>query len=236
MGAIHPITGKHYRYTGLPMGGGNSPAIACRYGLAFIRKLCEKHPDLFSGTARPNSWSEGFGNTGPSQYDAKKGFGMLWEDAEGISAALVWAFVDDFLLHAPTYEKLCLALTAFMNLAVDCGFLCHPGKLEPPNQVVKYVGFIIDTQQIPSLSMPVGKRDKALAMTRHLLDMTKPLSALALAVVVGTLESVVEATPGHRGRGFLRLLYGVLHGTSVSKSVVGPNKAPGELLMNEAEF
>jgi hypothetical protein len=89
---------------------------------------------------------------------------MVWEDPDGIAAALIWGFVDDFLLHAPTYEKLCKALTAFMDLAVDCGFLCHPSKLEPPNQVVKYIGFIINTQQVPALSLPVGKRDKALAM------------------------------------------------------------------------
>ena len=146
--------------------------------------------------ALPNSWNEGLGTTGPHTYDAKLGFGMVWEDVDGIAAALIWGFVDDFLLHAPTCSKLCKALTAFMNLAVDCGFLCHPGKLEPPNQVVKYVGFIVNTQQIPSLSLPVGKRDKALAMCEHLLRLTVALSALALAVVIGTLESVVEATPG----------------------------------------
>jgi hypothetical protein len=219
------------------MGGGNSPAIACRFGLAFIRKLQEKHPDLFGGSGRPNSWSEGLdGNSGEEKYDPKKGFGMIWEDLDGEAAALIWAFVDDFLLHAPTYEKLCRSLTAFMDLAVDCGFLCHPGKLEPPNQVVKYVGFIINTQDVPSISMPVSKRDKALAMTKHLLDMTVALSALALAVVVGTLESVVEATPDRRGRGYLQHLYGVLHGTTTPKRTVGPNEKPGEVLMDEGEF
>jgi hypothetical protein len=125
------------------------------------------------------------------------------------------------LLHAPTYEKLCAALTAFMDLAVDCGFLCHPGKLEPPNQVVKYTGFLVDTREAPALSLTIAKKDKALAMASKLLDMTEPLSALTLSVVVGTLESVVEGTPRRRGRGYLRELYAVLHGTTFADEEKG---------------
>ena len=37
LGLIHPITGKHYRYRGLPMGTGNSPAIANRISAGFVR-------------------------------------------------------------------------------------------------------------------------------------------------------------------------------------------------------
>jgi hypothetical protein len=213
LGVVHPVTGKHYRYAGLPMGAGNSPAIACRYGMTFNRKLIEKHPELFGGVPTPNCWHVGLDESNPANYDPKRGFGMTWEGPEGKAAALIWSFVDDFLLHAPTYEKLCQALTAFMDLAVDCGFLCHPGKLEPPSQVVKYVGFIVNTRAAPSLSIVAGKRDRALAMVGRLLDRTEQVSALALSVVVGTLESLVEATPNRRGRGYLRVLYADLHGT-----------------------
>jgi hypothetical protein len=39
LGTIHPITGLFYVYAGLPMGSSHSPALACRYGLAFLRLL-----------------------------------------------------------------------------------------------------------------------------------------------------------------------------------------------------
>jgi hypothetical protein len=39
LGLVHPITGMRYAYGGLPMGAGNSPALAGRYGLSFIRLL-----------------------------------------------------------------------------------------------------------------------------------------------------------------------------------------------------
>ena len=39
LGTVHPITGKLYVYRGLPMGAGNSPALAGRYGLVFLRLL-----------------------------------------------------------------------------------------------------------------------------------------------------------------------------------------------------
>ena len=36
LGLKHPITGVLLEYIGLPVGGSNSPAIACRYGLSFV--------------------------------------------------------------------------------------------------------------------------------------------------------------------------------------------------------
>ena len=74
-----------------------------------------------------------------------------------------WDFVDDFLIHGPTYGKTSQALLKFLDLAVDCGMLCHPTKLTPPQQVVKYCGFLLDSVKIPCLRVPVSKRERALA-------------------------------------------------------------------------
>jgi hypothetical protein len=142
---------------------------------------------------------------------------MIWEDPLGIPSTLIWPYVDDFLIHAPTYDKLCESLSAFMDLAVDCGLLCHPGKLERPSQEVKYIGYKVNTEGIPCLKIPNNKRDKALAMVEKLLDHPKEsVSALAFSVITGTLESLVEATPHRQGRCYLREMYNTLHGTTTS--------------------
>jgi hypothetical protein len=209
LGLIHPITGKHYRYKGLPMGAGNSPAAAARYSAGFVRKLRERFPELFTGRMKENTWRTGWDGAG---YDPTKGFGMIWEDPRGEGASLCCPYMDDYFLHAPSYAKLCASLTAYMDVAVDCGFLCHPGKLERPSQQVKYIGYIINTSGTPTLHIPKAKQDKALAMTEKLLATKgEPISALAFSVVAGTLESIVEATPQRQGRCFLRQMYNALH-------------------------
>ncbi len=213
LGLVHPVTGKIYQYRGLPMGAGNSPAIAGKYSAALVRSLREKQPLIFGGKGRENCWRTGFDNG--STYDPKSGMGMVWEGCDGLPAALIWQYVDDYLLHAPTYEKLCEALTAFLDHTVDLGFLCHPGKLDPPCQDVKYIGYRVNTEGIPALKVPTAKQDKAAAMVEKMLDFHeagKEVSALSLAVVAGTLESIVEATPRRIGRCYLRQMYGVLHG------------------------
>jgi hypothetical protein len=212
LGLTHPITGKRYRYKGLPMGAGNSPAIAGRYSAGLIRQLKKHHLDLFSGLMLENSWRTGMNADETNDYDPAKGMGMIWTGADDTAAALIWSFVDDFCLHAPTYAKCCAALTAFMDLTVDCGFLCHPGKLVPPSQEVKYIGYLVNTVGIPNLRIPEAKKDKALMMISRLLDHPDdPVSALAFSVVTGTLESVVEATPQRQGRCYLREMYNALH-------------------------
>ena len=54
-GVVHPRTGEHLLYTGLPMGSGSSPGLAGRFGLGFVRMLKELGAD-FSGEARNNCW------------------------------------------------------------------------------------------------------------------------------------------------------------------------------------
>jgi hypothetical protein len=122
--------------------------LAGRYGLAFVRMLRERSP-LFGGSARANCWMTGFRSD--DVYDPAQGHGLVYHNAQGLSV-LVWVWVDDFLIHGPTETVTRDALSFFLDLSVDVGLLCHPAKLTPPQQVVKYCGFEFDTRDIPSLN------------------------------------------------------------------------------------
>ena len=194
LGVLHPITMTLHRYLGLPMGSSNSPPLTGRYGLAFVRKV-HKTSNIFQGNPQANCWWTSMMGTG---YDPNKGYGLIFlrKNNQGLPA-LIWVFVDNFLIHAPT-KRLCLeALNHFLNTALKCSLLCHLKKLNPPSQVVKYCGFILDMTSILCLKIPTAKREKALAMVEHLLEAppTQTFSQLSLAVVRGTLQSLVQATP-----------------------------------------
>jgi hypothetical protein len=201
LGLVHPITGVTYAYCGLPMGAGQSPSLACRYGLSFLRTLKNRYKE-YQGTPKANCWWTGFSEIG---FDPEHGYGFILEAKDG-PAVRVWAWVDDFLIHGPTKSKLDKALKFFLDLALDCGLLCHPKKLTPPCQVIKYCGFLLDSQGIPCLRIPVAKRERALAMVEYILESSpgKEFSRLALSVIAGTLQSLVEATPHHNGHTKLR--------------------------------
>jgi hypothetical protein len=94
---------------------------------------------------------------------------------------------------------------------VDVGLLCHPGKLTPPSHVVKYTGLIFDTTSEPILRVPDYKVDKATAMIDYVLAQHERISWLSLSVVVGILESMVEATPARVGHTYLHHLHTILH-------------------------
>ena len=207
LGLRHPITNVLLEYAGLPMGAANSPAIACRYGLSFVRMLKQRF-DAFQGEPHLNCWWTGFSEQG---YDPDLGYGFNLIGRDG-GVVKVWAFVDDFLIHGPTYEKTSLALSLFLDLAVDCGMLCHPQKLTPPQQVVKYCGFLLDSRTIPCLRVPVSKRERALAIVEHLLDSpsSRMYSRLSLAVAAGVLQSLVEATPLRLGHTYLRRFHSLV--------------------------
>jgi hypothetical protein len=208
MGVVHPITGKHYFYRGLPMGSGNSPSLAGKYGSAFLR-LLRARSSLFQGKPSLNTWWSAFAHNKP--LDATVGQGYTLEGSDGLHAALLWAHCDDFLIHAPTRAKCTAALRAFLDLTVELGLLCHPGKLSPPAQIVKYTGFLFDSRQQPTLRIPACKREKGLAMIDHVLSKRGPVSRLVLAVLAGVLESVVEATPSRLGHTYLRSLVDNIH-------------------------
>ncbi|CAJ1968834.1 unnamed protein product [Cylindrotheca closterium] len=208
LGLLHPKTEELLTYYGLAMGAGNSPAIACRIGLAFVRLVKEKF-DVFQGEAKANCYWTGFQNNG---FDPKLGYGFILTSADG-GAVHIWVWVDDFLIHGPSHEKTTRALAFFLDTAVDCGFLFHPKKLVPPQQVVKYCGFLFDTTDIPCLRIPESKKDRALAICEYLLQSPthKKWSRLSLAVAVGVLESLTEATPRRLGHTHLKEFHTLVH-------------------------
>jgi hypothetical protein len=102
-GCIDPSDNvTHYVYKGLPMGAGNSPAIAGRHGAALLRLLKEYCP-LYQGQLTDNTWWSHY--AAGSNYDPRLGHGLVYIDEDGLPAALLWAHCDDFLLHDPTYAK-----------------------------------------------------------------------------------------------------------------------------------
>ena len=208
LGLLHPITKQLYCYYGLPMGAGNSPALACRFGLAFVRMLKERFEE-FQGQAKANCYWSGFSQTG---FDPKLGYGYVLTGRDGGSVH-IWVWVDDFLIHGPTYNKTARALTFFLDTAVDCGFLFHPQKLVTPRHTVKYCGFLFDSRSIPCLRIPVPKQERALAICEYLLDAppVKNWSRLSLAVAAGVLESLSEATPRRLGHTYLRHFHSLVH-------------------------
>jgi len=151
--------------------------------------------DEFKGEARANCWWSGFHPTG--EYDPSLGYGCVLLGSDGLPAVQVWVHVDDFLIHCPTLAKTQSVLRLFLDLVVDCGMLCHPRKLTKPQHVVKYCGFMINMVEEPHLCIPVGKREKVLAMVEHVLGSPndRSFSRLGLSMIAGTLEAVTNATP-----------------------------------------
>jgi hypothetical protein len=146
------------------MGSANSPAIAGRLGASFLRKLRERFP-VFKGTPTDNTWWSQMERRG---HDPTLGHGrVLVSDEDGLRACLMWVHVDDFFVHAPTKAKLIEGLNRFMDMAVDVGLLCNPKKVVPPAQIVKYCGFLYDSVNIPTLSIPEDKRTRALAIVQY---------------------------------------------------------------------
>ena len=75
--------------------------------------------------------------------------------------------------------------------------MAHPKKLTLPSQEIKYCGFLFNTVGCPCIKIPLAKRERALAICDHLLNMppSHQWSRLSLAVAVGVLEPLSEATP-----------------------------------------
>ena len=209
LGCIHPHTGVMHVWKGLPMGGTNPPACAGRYGLALLRKL-RKRFETNEGVYSANCW---WSKLKKDRYDPALGHGYVLLRRDGKPAVRFWVHVDDFLIHGPDTESTWDALNLFLDVSLDCGMLCNPSKVHPPSQTPLYTGFIFDTRGIPTLRVPTAKREKALAMVEHLVnsDPEREVSRLALSVVVGTLESLSEATPSRIGHTYLREFHNILH-------------------------
>jgi hypothetical protein len=210
LGLVHPLSGELLEWLGLPMGAGNSPALGGRYGLAFLRKLRERKPEMFGTTPQVNCWWSELEQ--PGSYDPSLGHGLVLLRSDGKPGVKIWAFVDDFAIHGPDYESTCEALRMFFDAAVEVGLLCNPAKCDPPSQVAKYCGFLFDTRGIPKLCIPVSKRERGHAMIQHLLAKGPDWehSRLTLAIVAGTLEAMAEATPLRLGHTYLRRLHSLV--------------------------
>jgi len=211
LGVVHPITAALLVWLGLPMGSGNSPALAGKYGLAFLRLLRERAPDLFGDHGEANCFWSGFKASG--KFEPKHGYGFVLKRPDGTLGARVWVFVDDFAIHGAAEEIANEAVQLFFDVALEVGLLCNPVKCHPPAQVCKYLGFLFDTRGIPILRIPEDKRERGIAMLEHTLGHPSSweFSRLSLSVLVGTLESMSEATPLRMGHTRLRRLHAVVH-------------------------
>jgi hypothetical protein len=209
IGCVHPRSRQQLWYTGLPMGLANSPAIACRLGNSGLR-LLRTESELFQGVPNKNSWRRSFTGT---PYHPKWCHGRFLMGADGLPTALIFAHVDDYLVHGPTCRKTCLAFNEFMDLSVRLRIICQPKKTRPPAQRQKFCGFIYDTTGIPRLIIPEDKVTKALASIQFLRAGagSRRLARLTLAIVIGRLQALVDATPQRIGNSYLRRLYDELH-------------------------
>ena len=208
-GVVHPLTGEHYAYTGLPMGSGSSPGLAGRFGLSFVRMLREQG-EMFTHSAHENCWWTSLTEEG---YDPTLGYGFRLHSRDGSPAVKIWVHVDDFLIHGADLDSTTRALRFFLDKAVDVGLLCHPKKLHPPAQIQRYCGFDFDTTGPPTLRIPLDKLDRCRAMASYLGNLPEgaEISRLALSVIAGTLESVAEATPRRLGHTYLRATHSLIH-------------------------
>jgi hypothetical protein len=213
MGVCHPCTGLHYRYCRLPMGASNSPAASGRFGAALLRLILTTIPE-FTGAPVLNGCVASFLGHGSHPTG---GTGRILLDQTGSLACQAWLHVDDLLIHGPSYEKLCAALTKLFDLLLRLGLICNPTKITPPSQIVKYCGFLYDTTHFPLLQIPETKISKAVAIIDYVTRASsRPLSRYALATVTGSLQSLIPATPNAIGASFLTPLYDCLHDVSVA--------------------
>jgi hypothetical protein len=85
------------------------------------------------------------------QYDSTFGHRCVTIGTDGRPVALIWAMVDGYLIHAPTYQKCCAAFSAFMDSMVRLGFICQKVKTKPPNKVQKFCGMLLNTTAAPQI-------------------------------------------------------------------------------------
>jgi hypothetical protein len=209
LGCIHPLSGLFLVYAGLPMGGGNSPAIACRLSNSAIRLLREQSP-AFQGKVVENTWRKTLEG---HAYRPEWGHGRVRIGADGLPACLIWGMVDDFQTHGPTKSKCGAGFSAFMDLTVQLGLICQRIKTCAPAQDQKFCGLVYDTKAVPKVVLPDSKVSRARATLAYVVRQNArgKLSRLTVAVMGGLLQSLVDATPSRQGQTYLRRLYDEIH-------------------------
>jgi hypothetical protein len=146
------------------------------------------------------------------EFDPKLGICRVLIGSDGLPDCLIWIHVDDIFLHGPTREKCSSALKKILDLTVIVGLICHLTKLKPPAQIHIFCGFLYDSVGTPKLRIPDNKVVRALALLDFLMPGSRTvICRLALAVVVGTLQYLVPATPDDIGASFLHYVYHNIH-------------------------
>jgi hypothetical protein len=209
LGCIHPVSGRHLVYLGLPMGSASSPSIACRMGNSAMRQL-RKESETFSGEIIENTWRKSLDG---KPYDPRLGHGRVCLGKDGLPACLIWGMVDDFMIHGPTKNKTCKAFAEFMDYSVRLGIICQPIKTKPPAQQQIFCGMEYDTKSVPTLRIPEEKVTRGIATIEYVIHQNKHgrLSRLAVAIGNGFLQSLVASTPARQGQTYLRKLYDKVH-------------------------
>jgi hypothetical protein len=154
-----------------------------------------------------NDWKVALEGSG---FDPKLGIGRFPNGSDGIPVCLIWIHVDDIFLHGPTRAKGTSALKKILDLTVLVDLICHPTKLKPPAQIQKFCGFLYNYEGTPKLRIPDNKVFRALALLEFLMRGSKTVLC-RLGVVVGTLQSLVPATPNAIGASFLHHVYQNIH-------------------------
>ncbi len=105
-------------------------------------------------------------------------------------------YLDDTLLRGPTWDIAWVNLRVFGQLLELAGFLLHEGKsVTEPSQVIKYLGFIIDSRDM-TIRLPAEKEDKIRATLRQALHDAHhkvPWSVRRAAQLIGWLIAAIPA-------------------------------------------
>jgi hypothetical protein len=190
------------------MSSPNSPAVSGRFGAAFLRLIFQEVEEM-QGEVLINDWKVALEG---DKFDPKLGIGRLLIGSYGLPACLIWIHVDEIFLNGPTREKCTSPLKKILELTVLVGRICHPTKLKPPTQIHNFCGFLYDSVGTPKLRIPDNKVARTLDFLYFLVRGSRlVICGLALAVVVGTLKSLVLATPNAIGASFLHHLYQNIH-------------------------
>jgi hypothetical protein len=137
-------------------------------------------------------------------FDTKLGIGRVLIGSDGLPICLIWIHVDDIFPHGPTRAKCTYALKNILDLKVLVGLICHPTKIKPPAQIQKFCWFLYYSVGTHKLRIPENKVVRDLALLELLMRGSRTIICrLALAVVVGTLQSFVPATLHAIGASFL---------------------------------
>ncbi|XP_070529823.1 uncharacterized protein [Cardiocondyla obscurior] len=109
------------------------------------------------------------------------------------------AYLDDFLLIAPDFDRCSVNVSTTLNLLSDLGFLVNREKsVLIPSTSCRFLGFLFDTRSF-SIAIPPDRRTHLLKLTSAFLS-KKSCKIREFASFIGSLVSVCPA-----------VLYGILH-------------------------